>query len=188
MGISLGNHEDRIKRLENNTGSKSSSRMFSQIGSWNGTNPVYNPTLTCSATFCTPTDNIFELQPGTYVIDARAHGRSDSHGSESDAFCQIVLYVNDVKKYSAAKGGTAFYGYVESHLVVPLDVTSTSNVKIEAVGDGVLNRYNGMVAILKLYYNFSYNIYRLIRFISFHFFKCLINSFKGGVKEIWQLV
>ena len=188
MAISLNNHEDRIKALENNTGSKSSSRMFSQIGSWNGTNLVYNPTLTCSATFCTPTDNIFKLQPGTYVIDARAHGRSNNYSGGSDAFVTVELYVNDVKKYSAAKGGTAYYGYVESHLVVPLDVTSVSNIKITAVGSGALSRWNGMVAILKLYYNFSYNIYRLANSILFHFFKCLINSFKGGVKEIWQLV
>lgn len=57
------------------------------------------------------------------------------------------------------------------------------NVTYNEVGQP-LNRVVG----LKLYYNFSYNIYRLANSISFHFLKCLINSFKGGVKEIWQLV
>ena len=36
---------------------------------------------------------------------------------------------------------------------------------------------------------YSLTIYsKLKSYFTFHFFKCLINSFKGGVKEIWQLV
>ena len=36
---------------------------------------------------------------------------------------------------------------------------------------------------------YSLTIYSKLKlYFTFHFFKCLINSFKGGVKEIWQLV
>ena len=174
MAISLSNHEDRIKALESNIGNKSTTKVFSQIGTWSETNLVYNPTVTCSASFCTPTDNVFELQPGTYLINAKVHGNSNYHGSSSSAFVTMELYVNDAKKFSAPKCSTAFYAYVESYLMVPLDITTVSNVKITAIGSGSLSRGNGMVTILKLYYNFSYNIYRLANSISFHFFKCLI--------------
>ncbi len=90
--------------------------------------------------------------------------------------------------------------YDSSNLTEPVSICNGENVIefVENNGEFIIYEikssgewFNNILQVyyqLKLYYNFSYNIYRLANSILFHFFRCLVNSFKGGVKEIWRLV
>ena len=152
MAISLSNHEDRIKALEN----KSSSWVI--IAEYNDV-----------------TGDTIHLRQSYYnfnliIIEWYYYG--------------FMQHLTNIFDFSV---GYLFnlYDPIDSSTIFKIETVSTTTWKLHMSGTGMrFNRIRG----LKLYYNFSYNIYRLANSISFHFFKCLINSFKGGVKEIWQLV
>ena len=161
MAISLSNHEDRIKKLEDNSLSSSKLTEISvgNVSSYNLSNMSNN---------------------ALHLISFTA-AWTESYYNGRNVECCIPWLKNSYIAGLDCMGGSDFgYGaYVRiAENIISVIPRNGSNGRIEGM----------RIITLKLYYNFSYNIYRLANSISFHFFKCLINSFKGGVKEIWQLV
>lgn len=151
MSISLNDHERRIKALEN-LNTPINTRCFTQYAEWNGgINPFTSGIVTCSAPFVSVNGNQFTLQPGVYMIDMEACGRSDNYSGGSDRFITIKLYVDNVLKFTGPKAGTAFYAYVRGKLNCVLTLTKTSVVKIESVRGGTLgNNPHSFLTILKI--------------------------------------
>ena len=171
MAISLSNHEDRIKKLEEyvNTSSTGGTLLFYNESAADMINKTFmlNDVWTNYTTLCVvhgraASSTIIDNLTTTY-IPTRFIASSDQ--TQANMSCEWCL--------STANG----------YLMIVFRNDSKSFYVTES-SYGRIKRIVG----LKLYYNFSYNIYRLANSISFHFFKCLINSFKGGVKEICQLV
>ena len=156
MAISLSNHEDRIKALENKSLQLSNIKV----------DKLWTGDITNNTKLSIPNLNNYNIvwikvnfyYIGCYVcIRGTKNGIGDDIGDGHKTQAWITLNNDNTLSYEVT-----IWDYSSRRL-------------LEVWG-------------LKLYYNFSYNIYRLANFILFHFFKCLINSFKGGVKEIWQLV
>ena len=166
MAISLSNHEDRIKKLE----SKPQIARIFYSGSENS-GPGYGKTITLTERIRDFHIIVIEI----LTVDGYFH-----------KFFYGPQFVSSTgnHKYDCTSNWNSQDMIVD--LFPSIDGLS---IRIAATNPNP-NRFKGIHWIygLKLYYNFSYNIYSLANSISFHFFKCLINSFKGGVKEIWQLV
>ena len=161
MGISLSNHEDRIKKLESSTGvGRVTFQYIGLIGS-----AQYDLSNL-------PSDQL-------HILDFTAAWSVEYYSYRINHICVPWMKGHDIPKRDTMHGSNFSY---ENYFEITGNILKLSGAR----GSG--SHINLRITSLKLYYNFSYNIYRLANSISFHFFKCLINSFKGGVKEIWQLV
>ena len=162
MGISLSNHEDRIKKLESTGYSK-------------------HTTVDLIGTIIDGRDKTYDLKRSLSEFDF-IFCKQDALGEPAWRCHSSLVDILTLRDHKLAC------------LFLSIGRDAQTNVVIEYKTDAQLriytlqNHFDYRLYGLKLYYNFSYNIYSLANSISFHFFKCLINSFKGGVKEIWQLV
>ena len=161
MAISLSNHEDRIKKLESSTGV--GRVTFQYIG------------LVNSAQY----DLSGLSSDHLHILDFAATWNVEHYVYRTNHICIPWIKGHDVPKRDTMHGNDFSY---ENYFEITGNVLKLSGQR----GSGSCIKLR--ITSLKLYYNFSYNIYSLANSISFRFFKCLINSFKGGVKEIWQLV
>ena len=140
MEISLSNHEDRIKKLENNT---SSGFTLKQLFSGSNSSEV------------TLNDNINNFD-AIYILS------NQNIGTIHEDINIIFKPEYNTTRHGNHVSSVAAFSYVASNNTIRITYNwgnTTSIIKVYG---------------LKLYYNFSYNIYRLASSISFHFFKCLI--------------
>ncbi len=161
MGISLSNHEDRIKRLE---------EIISE--------PKYIWVSCCSYTQMLP-ERIYIFIPKN-VIKIGISEVINAINIDNEKYSNLFNVNYSPKSNIINPSG-------ETSLVYITELADHYKYLYKDISSGHDNHIT-VWGLLKLYYNFSYNIYSIANSISFHFFKCLINSFKGGVKEIWQLV
>ena len=169
MAISLSNHEDRIKKLED--------KKLEWVLILNNIDNNIN----------TNVGAIVPLEHNLSMFDIVMF-EFVTHNPGQAAFCQAIAYGKELYNRSNTN-----YLYnltpVWNQYGLFVDIFPYSEgMSFKIVNASNYYKYIRVIRGLKLYYNFSYNIYRIANSISFHFFKCLINSFKGGVKEIWQLV
>ena len=171
MAISLSNHEDRIKKLEE----------YINASATGGTLLFYNESAADMANKTFTLNDVWT----NYTTLCVVHGR-DTGSNTIDNLTTTYIPVRFIVSSDQTQINTALewcLSTANGYLMIVFRNDSKSFYVTEAQY-GRIKRIVG----LKLYYNFSYNIYSLANSISFHFFKCLINSFKGGVKEIWRLV
>ena len=162
MAISLSNHEDRIKKLENRTENINTLKqtvLLEKLESGTGTLKDSVRNYPWILLYC-----VNSWEQNRYVIPFWQSGQH----------LEINMLYNCPGSSGVKENDWLLYKFTNERAIQIVDQKNMSGF-YKIVG-------------LKLYYNFSYNIYSLANSISFHFFKCLINSFKGGVKEIWQLV
>ena len=169
MAISLSNHEDRIKKLED--------KKLEWVLILNNIDNSIN----------TNVGAIVPLEHNLSMFDIVMFEFVTYNPSQA-TFCQAIAYGKELYNRSNTN-----YLYnltpVWNQYGLFVDIFPYSEgMSFKIANASNYYKYIRVIRGLKLYYNFSYNIYRLANSISFHFFKCLINSFKGGVKEIWQLV
>ena len=149
MAISLSNHEDRIKKLEE---SIVSSGKLSALDIGN---------VASSYNLSDVADNALHL-----ISFNGLWNENDGYG-ERNVICCVPWIKNHYLQNLQCLGGSNFgYGaYIEIK----------SNIISIKPNNGSNGRMNSMrIITLKLYYNFSYNIYRLTVSISKSFLKCLI--------------
>ena len=186
MAISLNNHENRIKALENR--SYTLTRLIDESFSASTVKTLY----------------VRDLSKYDFLVcfgDIAFAGGTDPESGNFRAINIIPVKIFDeiwdtsmlfAPTWSTTKNiNTSIEVMQNEHFVIIVsDRGSNQTITIQhnPKTNGVLSDNKIFLFGLKLYYNFSYNICSLANSISFHFFKCLINSFKGGVKEIWQLV
>ena len=177
MAISLSNHEDRIKALEEPI-------TYTMI--------LHHDFNSSSNEVVIHRSDYDKYDMLLFFADV---ARSNSDRKESGSYRGMSLIPTKVIinhkptaftpgfTYTCGEGYSVYAESFECRVNENADLTLSAFVNYGNWSDNRMIVYG-----LKLYYNFSYNIYRLANSTSFHFFKCLINSFKGGVKEIWQLV
>ena len=148
MGISLSNHEDRIKKLEERTESINTLKTTELLGELRSGSGILKdsirnyPWLLC---YCDNTWN-----QGTYVIP---HVQFGQH-----------ISINTLYNCPGSSGNQ-----INDWLLYKFTNETTIQIVAQANMRGFLK-----IIGLKLYYSFSYNIYRLAVSISKSFLKCLI--------------
>ena len=185
MAISLNNHEDRIKALENG-GSGNGAYTIRGNGTSNPFSSAFEERRSGNISVAR-SSNSFTLPAGNYLFTALTNATMNGGGNGYNASLSVVLKQGSSTIANGVGGSAAEWSNLSSLLHCCVSISSSTSFSL-TVGANRVSTPGTYLAILKLYYNFSYNIYSLANSISFHFFKCLINSFKGGVKEIWQLV
>ena len=175
MAISLSNHEDRIKKLE-----ARGPKYMNLLGVPRNSNGLPNGIANGRTYKLRDSVTKYDLLIFTFAQD---DNKLDGI-FVNRLFTSCVMFASDFcNGISAECGSTETYARIAY-----VDESTVKCWGAYSQGVPMVDKQFLTVAALKLYYNFSYNIYRLVNYILFHFFKCLINSFKGGVKEIWQLV
>ena len=153
MAISLNNHESRIKDLENKTASGN---------------------LTVTKVSFSRSGDVFKIsQPITNFSFIQVHtwNTNDSGNRCINLWCVKSLVLNTVYIAGTPTGGDA-----NDHCILKFTDWSTIQMLYQAWYDGIKEIWG-----LKLYYNFSYNIYRLTQRL---FDSSLLGLFsqKGGAR------
>lgn len=159
MGISLSNHEDRIKKLESDS-SYTPTEFKVDI--------LFNNPVTCNNGQMPLSLPVSTVSKYPFLVVVFTGWEAYASLTSITTTVSVAVILKKLKWYATEGYGGSRYSETEGFVIE----MSGSNVNFVCqTGNTTSLMY---VYGLKLYYNFSYNIYRLANSISFHFFKCLI--------------
>ena len=160
MAISIKNHEDRITALEKNVVNFSTLeaiRLKGNIGSnlLCGTNP--DVLISRGSSTFTSSGGKISLKAGTYFIMSSFYAR---RYATADGY--VYLKLKSTAGLVDDYGGFVHnnFGSGGQTLVTITTFTQSDTIWVEYTESGAAFFNNQFMAVLKLYYNFSYNITR----------------------------